>query len=116
MTLHANAENIYSWDAPDSSPKWTGNLRWSYTPNARTEVDVMARHVGALNDILFGQSVPSYNAMDMRWAWLSAPGVQWSVTGRNLMTSRHLEFISEATDVARTLVGPSVILGLRLQY
>jgi hypothetical protein len=54
--------------------------------------------------------------MDMRWAWSSAPGVQWSVTGRNLITSRHLEFVSEASDVARTLVGPSIILGLRLQY
>jgi iron complex outermembrane receptor protein len=116
MTLRANADNVYSWESPDSSPKWTGSLRWSYTPNARTEVDVMARHIGALKDVLFGQSVPSYNAMDMRWAWSSAPGVQWSLTGRNLMTSRHLEFVSEASDVARTLVGPSVILGLRLQY
>ncbi len=116
MALHAKADNVYSWDSPDSSPKWTGSMRWSYTPSARTEVDVMARHVGVLHDVLFGQSVPSYTAMDMRWAWSSAPGVQWSVTGRNLMTSRHLEFVSEASDVARTLVSPAVILGLRLQY
>ena len=116
MSLNTAATNVYSWDSPDSSPKWTGSLRWSYTPDARTELDVMARHVGALRDVLFGQSVPSYTTLDMRWAWSSAPGVQWSVTGRNLMTSRHLEFVSEASDVARTLVGPSVILGLRLQY
>lgn len=116
MSLNSAATNVYSWDSPDSSPKWTGSLRWSYTPDRRTELDVVARHVGALRDVLFGQSVPSYTALDMRWAWSSAPGVQWSVTGRNLMTSRHLEFISEASDVAHTLVGPSVILGLRLQY
>ena len=116
MSLNTAASNVYSWDSPDSSPKWTGSLRWAYTPDARTELDVMARHVGALRDVLFGQSVPSYTTLDMRWAWSSAPGVQWSVTGRNLMTSRHLEFVSEASDVAHTLVGPSVILGLRLQY
>lgn len=116
MTLKTSASDVYSWDSPDSSPKWTGSVRWSYTPNTRTELDVMVRHVGALRDVLFGQSVPSYTTLDLRWAWSTAPGVQWSVTGRNLMTPRHLEFVSEAADVARTLVGPSVILGLRLQY
>ena len=116
MTLQTSATNVYSWDSPDSSPKWKGSVRWSYTPDARTELDVMARHVGALRDVLFGQSVPSYTTLDMRWAWSSQPGVQWSVTGRNLMTSRHLEFVSEAADVARTLIGPSLNFGLRLQY
>lgn len=116
MALKTAAANVYSWDSPNSSPKWSGSVRWSYTPDARTELDVMVRHVGALRDVLFGQSVPSYAALDMRWAWSPAPGVQWSVAGRNLMASRHLEFVSEAVDVARTLVGPSVILGLRLQY
>jgi iron complex outermembrane receptor protein len=116
MALKTAATNVYSWDSPNSSPKWTSSVRWSYTPDTRTELDVMVRHVGALRDVLFGQSVPSYAALDMRWAMSLAPGVQWSVTGRNLLTSRHLEFVSEAVDVARTLVGPSVILGLRLQY
>ena len=116
MALQTSATNVYSLDSKDSSPKWTGSLRWSYTPDSRTELDVIARHVGSLRDVLFGQTVPSYTAMDMRWAWSSAPGVQWSVTGRNLLTSRHLEFVSEASDVARTLMGPSLILGLRLQY
>ena len=116
MALKTSASDVYSWDSPSSSPKWTGYARWSYTPNTRTELDVMVRHVGALRDVLFGQSVPSYTTLDLRWAWSTAPGVQWSVTGRNLMTPRHLEFVSEAADVARTLVGPSVILGLRLQY
>jgi outer membrane receptor protein involved in Fe transport len=116
MALQTSATNVYSLDSPSSSPKWTGSVRWSYTPDARTELDVIARHVGTLRDVLFGQSVPSYTTLDMRWAWSSAPGVQWSVTGRNLLTSRHLEFVSEAADVARTLIGPSVMLGLRLQY
>jgi iron complex outermembrane receptor protein len=116
MSLKTSTADVYSWESPNSSPKWSSSVRWSYTPDPYTELDLMVRHVGALRDVLFGQSVPSYSTLDMRWAWSSAPGVQWSVTGRNLMTSRHLEFVSEVSDVARTLIGPSVILGLRIQY
>lgn len=118
MKLKPKTETTVGFESPTSSPKWSGSLRWSYTPNKRTETDVVVRHVGALQNILFviGQSVPSYNALDLRWAWHSSPEVQWSVTGRNLLMSRHVEFISEASDVARTLMGPSLTLGLRIQY
>ena len=116
MKLKAKSENVYSLESPDSSPKWSGSMRWSYTPNKRTETDVVVRHVGALADVLFGQSVPSYTAADLRWAWYSSPEMQWSVTGRNLLMSRHLEFISEAADVARTVIGPTLILSLRVQH
>jgi iron complex outermembrane receptor protein len=116
MTLKSTTDNAYSFDSVHSSPKWTGSMRWSYTPDKRTETDVVLRHVGALSDVLFSQAIPSYNAVDVRWAWNSSPEVQWSVTGRNLLMSRHLEFISELSDVARTLIGPSLTLGLRVQY
>lgn len=116
MKVNTTAANAYSLESTGSSPKWTGSVRWSYTPSKRTETDVIVRYVGALNDVLFGQSIPSYTTADMRWAWHSSPEVQWSVTGRNLLMSRHLEFISELSDTARSLIGPSVILGLRVQY
>ena len=118
MKLKPKTDTSIGFESPTSSPKWSGSMRWSYTPNKQTETDVVVRHVGELQNILFviGQSVPSYNALDMRWAWNSSPEVQWSVTGRNLLMPRHLEFVSEASDVARTLMGPSVLLGLRIQY
>ena len=62
------------------------------------------------------QSVPGYNAVDMRWAWRSSPKVQWQLVGRNLLTARHKEFGSEAGDTAEALVGPSVSLGVSLQF
>jgi hypothetical protein len=71
------------------------------------------RYAGALPNILFNQSVPSYTTTDVRFAWNSSPQVQWSVTGRNLLTSGHLEFVSEMSDVANTLISPSIAFGLR---
>ncbi len=108
--------NSYSLDTEGSSPRWSSSLRWSYTPSAQHEWDVILRHVGKLKDVLFNQAVPSYTAMDLQWSWRAAPNVQWSVTGRNLLTSRHLEFISETGDHARTLIGPSVLVGVRVQF
>ena len=116
MKLNTNTPNAYSFEPPDSSPKWSGSIRWSYTPSKAVETDVVVRHVGALSDVLFGQSIPGYTTVDMRWAWNSTPEVQWSLTGRNLLMSRHLEFSSELSDVARTLIGPAVVVGLRVQY
>jgi iron complex outermembrane recepter protein len=116
MTLQAQSDNAAYGDSPDSTPKWSGSVRWSYTPNARVETDVIVRYAGALPNILFNQSVPSYTATDVRFAWNSSPQVQWSVTGRNLLTAGHLEFISEMSDVADTLISPSIAFGLRVQY
>lgn len=116
MTINNNDPSVYSFESPLSSPKWSGNVHWSYTPSKHIETDVIVRHVGSLQDVQFRQFIPSYTALDMRWAWHSTPQMQWSVTGRNILNSRHLEFMSEVADVAHTLIGPSVILGLRVQY
>ena len=116
MKVKSQAALQSNLDSPGSSPKWSGSVHWSYTPDKQTETDVVVRHVGPLTNVLFGQAVPSYTATDVRFAWRSSPQVQWSVTGRNLLTSQHLEFISELNEVARTLIGPSLTLGLRIQY
>ena len=106
----------FSIDSMGSVPRRSSSVHWAYTPNRQVELDMSIRQVGAAPDVLFGQRIPGYSAMDMRWAWRSAPKVQWSVTGRNLLMSKHLEFISETGDTARTLIGPSVLLGLSLQF
>lgn len=116
MKLQTLDSNSYSFETVGSSPRWSGTVRWSYTPSSREEWDMSLRHVGALSDILFNQRVPSYTALDLHWSWRAAPGVQWTVTGRNLLTSRHLEFISEMGDHARTSIGPSVLLGVRVEF
>jgi iron complex outermembrane receptor protein len=99
-----------------SSPNWSGSVRWSYTPSASTELDLALRQVGRLRNVTFGQGVPGYREMDLRWAWRASPTIQWELVGRNLLSGKHLEFISETGNTALSLIGASLNLGLRLQF
>lgn len=111
-TLSSTAE----LNAFGSSPNGSGSLRWSYTPNDNTELDLALRQVGQLTNTAFGQSVPGYQQMDLRWARRTSPTTQWELVGRNLLGGKHLEFVSETGGTASSLVGASLSLGLRLQF
>jgi iron complex outermembrane receptor protein len=115
VKFKTQGRTIYSFDTEKGSPAWTSSLRWSYTPSSRQEWDLSLRNVGSLTSVL-DQYVPGYSALDLQWSWRSSPKVQWSVSGRNLFTSRRLEYISELGDLAKTLVGPSVFMGVRVQF
>ena len=118
LTRFAISNPITSVDinAVGSSPLWAGSIRWSYSPSAQTELDLALRQFGRLTNVAFGQSIPGYRAVDMRWAWRSSPGTQWELVGRNLLGGRHQEFISESGGSAATLIGPSMNVGVRLQF
>lgn len=116
VKLNAIGSNASSFETEGSSPEWNRSLRWSYTPSNRQEWDLSWRKVGALPNLLFNRRVPGYSAIDLNWSWRSSPAVQWSITGRNLLTSHHLEYISETGDLAKTLIGPSVLMGVRIQF
>ena len=113
MKIPATTVDVYT---SGSSPTWSGSLRWSYTPSASMELDLALRQVGRLNNMAFGQGVPGYRQMDLRWAWRTAPSTQWELVARNLLGGKHLEFISESGATATSLVGASLNLGLRLQF
>ena len=49
----------------------------------------------------------------MRFAWNAAPGLEASITGRNLLRSEHPEFGPAAT---RQLVGRSVLFNLSWRH
>jgi len=112
MSIPTTSVDVYT---PGSSPLWSGSVRWSYSPSAQTELDLGLRHSGPLTNVAFGQSVPGYNAVDMRWAWRSSPQTQWELVGRNLLGGRHQEFVSENGDSSAALLGPTMHVGVRLQ-
>ena len=114
MSIPPTKLDIYTTGG--GSPQWSGSVRWSFNPSNQTELDLGLRHSGRLTNIAFGQSVPSYNAVDMRWAWRSSPKTQWELVGRNLLSGRHQEFISENGDSSAALIGPSLNVGVRLQF
>ena len=113
MSIPATSVDVYT---PGSSPLWSGSVRWSYSPSAPTEMDLGLRHSGPLTNVAFGQSVPGYNAVDMRWAWRSSPQTQWELVGRNLLGGRHQEFVSENGDSSAASLGPALHVGVRLQF
>jgi iron complex outermembrane receptor protein len=82
-------------------PAWHWRLRSSLDLPRQVELDVTARHVGALAR----PAVPAYAAVDVRAGW--RPRREWdvSLTGQNLLGNGHAEFSGAATrtDVRRAL-------------
>ncbi|HEU4851491.1 MAG TPA: TonB-dependent receptor [Telluria sp.] len=73
------------------------------------ELDLELRRVARLPQ----PAVPSYHELDVRLAWNAAPGLEASITGRNLLHSEHPEFGPAAT---RQLVGRSVLFNLSWRH
>lgn len=58
----------------------------------RWQLDVMARHYGALSN----RPVPSYTAVDLRLAWKMSPRVEVALVVRNLLDDKHIEWAPAA--------------------
>ena len=57
----------------------------------RTELDLVVRHVSAL-EVPAPPPVPAYTVFDLRAGWRPVESFELSVTGRNLNRKHHLEF------------------------
>jgi iron complex outermembrane receptor protein len=74
----------------DPELQWT--LRSSIDLPRGAELDVGVRRVSSLPH----PEVPGYVAVDARLGWSPAPGMELSLTGRNLLDEHHAEFGEEA--------------------
>jgi iron complex outermembrane receptor protein len=72
----------------------------------RQELDVMVRRVAALPNPV----VPAYTAVDARYGWQVHPGLELSLTLRNLLDPGHAEFNAA---LGRSEIGRSALLQLR---
>jgi iron complex outermembrane receptor protein len=116
MKTSAAAPDTIVQDSPGSAPAWMMNLRWSLNPTANTQLDLGLRHVSALSQLLFGQRIPAYTALDVRLSGRLNSQLSWYVNASNLGAGRHLQFVSEANDVAPTVVAPHVSVGAQLRF
>ena len=91
-----------------NDPEYQVTLRSAWTLPHGQEVDLLLRHVGALPE----PRVPAYTAVDLRYGWRMAPGLEFAVVGRNLFDSEHPEFGAEPD---RSEIARSVMLQLRWQ-
>jgi iron complex outermembrane receptor protein len=80
-------------------------LRSSMNLGPRSEVDVNLRSVAALPN----PQVPSYVALDIRWAWEISKDAEISLTGFNLLDRGHPEF---GTPAARSEIARSFLVKL----
>ena len=71
-----------------NDPRQQWSLRSSLNLGARSEFDVMVRHVGALPS----PAVPRYTAVDARLAMRVSPALELSLLVQNLFDRRHVEF------------------------
>lgn len=117
LTAGAVVQDIDIWSKPgmSGSPS-TGNdpshywrVHSAHNLGNGIELDFELRHVSRLPQ----PAVPSYHELDARLAWHVAPGMEASITGRNLLHSAHPEFGPAAT---RQLVGRSVQFNLSWRY
>ena len=76
-----------------NDPKRQFMLRSSLDLPGQQEFDVLARYVGSLPN----PPVPSYVAVDARYAWRPLKELEISVTAQNLFDKRHPEFGTAAT-------------------
>lgn len=117
LSAGAVAQDVDLWSKPgmggtpsggnDPSHYW--RLHSAHNFGHGIELDVEWRHVSRLPQ----PAVPSYHELDARLAWHVTPGLEASITGRNLLHSAHPEFGPAAT---RQLVGRSVLFNLSWRY
>lgn len=74
-----------------NDPEYWWKLRSSFDLSPRHELDVMLRHYGARPD----PRVPAYTAVDARFGWRAAPGLELSVLLQNLFDPEHPEWGAE---------------------
>jgi iron complex outermembrane receptor protein len=79
--------------AAGNDPERQFLLRSSHDLGGERELEVVLRYVGALRS----PEVPSYTALDIRYAWRVRPGLDLSVAARNLLDEQHPEFGAAAT-------------------
>lgn len=76
-------------------------LRSMFAVTRDVDFDLWGRYVGANTyPLLSGiAEIPAYFTLDARLAWRPVAGVELSLVGRNLLEGRHLETVSDLTEV-----------------
>jgi iron complex outermembrane recepter protein len=95
--------------AEGAMPRQIWRLRAAFTWPQAAELDITARHVGALNM----PDVSAYTTVDLRLGRRLGPDVEIALTANNLLDGGHGEFSPVET---RTEVGRSVGLQLRMRW
>lgn len=86
--LKQGSTDTAGFAAQGNDPRQQWSLRSSLDVGSRGELDLTVRHVGTLPS----PSVPSYTAVDGRFAWRLSPELEASIIVQNLFDKQHIEF------------------------
>jgi iron complex outermembrane receptor protein len=100
FSLKPGSRDLGSVSTTGVDPAYTAQLRSNYAFDATRELEVAVRRTGATSLA----AVPGYTAVDLRFGWRFAPGMELSVIGANLNGS-HREYGAAqfASEVGRSL-------------
>jgi iron complex outermembrane receptor protein len=101
FNLKPGGTDVGSVATTGADPAYTAQLRSSYAFDSTREVDLGLRRVGSTGR----PAVPAYTALDLRFGWRFAPGMELSVIGANLNGGGHGEYgvIGFRSEVGRSL-------------
>jgi iron complex outermembrane receptor protein len=107
FSLKPGSVDVGSVATTGADPAYTAQLRTNYAFDSMRELDLGLRRVGATGR----PAVPAYTALDLRFGWRFARGMELSVIGANLNGGGHGEYGVEGF---RSEVGRSI--GLKLVW
>jgi iron complex outermembrane receptor protein len=87
FSLKPGSSDAGSVATTGADPAYTAQLRSNYAFDSTRELEVAVRRVGSTGR----PAVPGYTAIDLRFGWRFAPGMELSVIGANLNGS-HAEY------------------------
>lgn len=91
LRLKPGSNDLAAPDAAGNDPSNTWQLRSTMNVTHDSDIDLTLRHVAELEHF----PAPAYTVLDARFGWQLQPGLELSVTGRNLF-GRHAEYGSVA--------------------
>lgn len=95
LTMSAPPYDGTNPDIAGLSPRDQAALRCLMDLNAKTQLDLWLRHVGALG--AQKQRVAAYTSLDVRLGWTPQKGLDLALVGQNLLDNRHPEFVENST-------------------
>ena len=88
LKLRPGATDLQAQLGGASDPDGWTKLRAAFDLGASSELDLMLRHYGAIEN----RDVPSYTALDARLGWHPRRNLELSVLLQNLLDERHMEW------------------------
>ena len=90
---------------PGTTPKHQIPFRSTYSLRSNLNWDAAVYFVGQLS----GSQIPAYTRVDTQLRWRVMESVELSITGQNLLTAQHIEFVdvngTGTTEIKRSVIG-----------